>query len=231
MVKKTLFVVLLVMPTLLFAQQFGEDIVTLRNGSVIRGVIIEQTPNESLRLQTRDGNIFVFRFDEIQTIGRDMSGQRNQRGGNQREVSAFNRPRGYFGEVVLGAGINSWDGSNFSVSVINGFRVFPQFAVGLGVRVESFSYNDWRWWDYSGGIRSGVSVPVFLHLRSDFLNRRASPFVVTNIGAETYWGGAFAEFILGCSFNIGQRNRLSVGLGSRVTDGPISINLTTGFSW
>ena len=234
MIKKILFVVLLVMPTLLLAQQFGEDIVTLRNGSVIRGIIIEQTPNESIRLQTRDGNIFVFTFDEIQTIGREMSGRNVQRRDRPiREFSEFNNPRGYFGEVALGAGAGTVyviGVTDVSLSVINGFRFLPQFAIGLGVGVQSLSLS------FGGFSYSSNAFPVFLHLRSDFLDRRISPFIVVNSG--TTFSQPFAEVILGCSFSIGQRGRLSIGLrgksvgydmyyGGSVTTSGLSI----GFSW
>lgn len=35
------------------------DVVYLKNGSIIRGMIIEQIPNVSLKIQTKDGSIFV----------------------------------------------------------------------------------------------------------------------------------------------------------------------------
>ena len=42
--------------------QNNEDVVYLKNGSVIRGVIIEQVPYQTLKIQTKDGNIFVYNF-------------------------------------------------------------------------------------------------------------------------------------------------------------------------
>ena len=52
-----------------FAQQM-EDVVHLKNGGLIRGTIIEQVPGESLKVQTRDGNIFVYTMDEIAKISK-----------------------------------------------------------------------------------------------------------------------------------------------------------------
>jgi hypothetical protein len=40
------------------AQEAYEEVVYLKNGNVYRGLIIEQIPNESLKIQSRDGNIF-----------------------------------------------------------------------------------------------------------------------------------------------------------------------------
>lgn len=48
-----------------FSQNNFEEVVYLKNGSVIRGTIIEQIPNQTLKLQTKEGNIFVYKYDEV----------------------------------------------------------------------------------------------------------------------------------------------------------------------
>ena len=48
--------------------QNSVNVIHLKNGSMIKGVIIEQIPNESLKLRTYDGSIFVFKADEIEKI-------------------------------------------------------------------------------------------------------------------------------------------------------------------
>lgn len=47
------------------------DIVYLKNGSIIRGIIIEQIPNVSIKLKNKDGSIFVFKTDEILKLTRE----------------------------------------------------------------------------------------------------------------------------------------------------------------
>ena len=49
------------------AQQY-QEVVYLKNGSIIRGVIIEQIPNESLKIQTQGGSVFVFKMSEVAKI-------------------------------------------------------------------------------------------------------------------------------------------------------------------
>src|SRR5437867_3248764 len=51
-----------------------QDVVYLKNGGVIRGIVIEQVPGKSIKIQTRDQNIFVFTFDEIERITREPLG-------------------------------------------------------------------------------------------------------------------------------------------------------------
>ena len=40
--------------------------VYLKNGSIIKGLLVELIPNLSIKLQTIDGSIFVFKFEEIE---------------------------------------------------------------------------------------------------------------------------------------------------------------------
>jgi hypothetical protein len=49
-----------------------EEVVYLKNGSVIHGVIIEQIPNISIKIKTYDGNIFAFKIDEIEKITKEL---------------------------------------------------------------------------------------------------------------------------------------------------------------
>lgn len=48
-----------------------QDVVYLKNGSIIRGMIIEQIPGISLKLETRDGNVFVYKMEEIEKMTKE----------------------------------------------------------------------------------------------------------------------------------------------------------------
>ena len=47
------------------------EVVCLKNGSVFRGVIIEQIPNTSLKVQLRDKSSIACRYDEIEKITKE----------------------------------------------------------------------------------------------------------------------------------------------------------------
>ena len=70
MKKILLTTVFILTATILLAQNL-QDVVYLRNGSIIRGTIIEQVPNESLTIETADGSFFVFAIDEVERIRRE----------------------------------------------------------------------------------------------------------------------------------------------------------------
>lgn len=57
------------------------DVVYLKNGSVVRGTIVEQVPNESIKLETADGSIFVFKMSEVERIVREPVAGANKRQG------------------------------------------------------------------------------------------------------------------------------------------------------
>ena len=40
-----------------------QDVVYLKNGSIIRGLVIEQVPGKSLKIKTRDGSVFVYTME------------------------------------------------------------------------------------------------------------------------------------------------------------------------
>lgn len=48
------------------------DVVYLKNGSIIRGMIIEQTPNVSLKIQTKDGSVFVYKMEEVEKMAKEL---------------------------------------------------------------------------------------------------------------------------------------------------------------
>lgn len=54
-----------------FSQQTYQDVVYLKNGGIIRGMIIEQIPNKSLKIETADKSVFVYQIDEIEKMTKE----------------------------------------------------------------------------------------------------------------------------------------------------------------
>jgi queuine/archaeosine tRNA-ribosyltransferase len=50
------------------SQVHSKDILYLKNGSVINGMIIELVPNKSIKIKKTDGDIIVYSFDDIEKI-------------------------------------------------------------------------------------------------------------------------------------------------------------------
>ncbi|GHM99236.1 hypothetical protein WSM22_07260 [Cytophagales bacterium WSM2-2] len=47
------------------------DVVYLKNGSIIRGTLMESNPSVNVKIQTRDGSIFVFKIEEVLKVTRE----------------------------------------------------------------------------------------------------------------------------------------------------------------
>jgi hypothetical protein len=62
-----------VFSTALFSQTGPKDIVYLKNGSTIKGFVLEQIPNETVKIQTTDGNIYVFKMSEVERIVKETT--------------------------------------------------------------------------------------------------------------------------------------------------------------
>jgi hypothetical protein len=222
-----LFVIGMMLPATVQAQRY-EDVVHLKNGSVIRGIIVEQVPNESLKIETRDGNIFVYQMDEVEKMTKETTTSRSPRAGRstvnrvtrEQKFKEFNKPQGYLGivEVGGGLGLGNYAAQRASVSVINGYRFFPQFAVGIGVGLEAFFYT---WHNHNNGdtfTGSEGSIPIFLHLRSDFIDGKVTPYVAVNTGYNISWSGGYIDSKMidpsfGVSFNAGRKNHIMIGVG------------------
>ncbi len=223
------------------AQDF-EEVVYLKNGSVVRGLIVECVPGVSLQIQTRDGSTFVFRMDEVEKLTREFPERRYHKYGKASLVKHdFNKYKGYFGLLELGMapGLNGYDPFRAGLTIVNGYRILPQFAVGIGVGLQYYTNFD------------EATVPLFLHLRSDILNSKVSPFVAFNAGYNISFGGLYdgvmMEPSVGVGFNVGDSYRMTAGLGFSVDriqyevyafrntysfqDWAFALNIKVGFSF
>ena len=53
-------------------QQSMQDVVYLKNGSIIKGLVLEQVPDKSIKIQTRDGSILVYDMKEVEKIKKEF---------------------------------------------------------------------------------------------------------------------------------------------------------------
>ena len=73
MKRTILFFVCLMGMTFTFAQSSLQDVVYLKNGSIIRGDIIEYTPNDTVKIMTTDGSVFVYDFAQVEKFAKEQS--------------------------------------------------------------------------------------------------------------------------------------------------------------
>jgi hypothetical protein len=65
--------ILFVFAAPVMAQNSGVDVIYLKNGSVIRGSIFEQKPDEYIKIQSLDGNTYVYKPSEVEKITKEVN--------------------------------------------------------------------------------------------------------------------------------------------------------------
>ena len=140
-----------------------EDVLYLKNQWVIRGKILEQNGN-SIKIQSHEGNIFVFLTGEIEKI-------------TQEKVwgSFVYKTRGFANFTELGpliAGKTTIDGvttAAFSFQTVNGYK-FSQYAMaGIGIGADLYATQ--------------TVLPVFASFRGDLSKTgSAIPFYFADAG-------------------------------------------------
>lgn len=148
------------------------EVVHLKNGSMIRGVIIEQIPEQTLKIQTSDGSVFVYSYSEIAKITKEIP-QRNAR------VATLspNKPRtpikpSYMGMVDVGYSVDTRGvgAGRVEVSTSHGCLLIPYLYLGAGV---GFQY-------YHSA--SAFNIPIFANFRGYPMKGDIKPFLDLRIG-------------------------------------------------
>lgn len=66
------FIFIFLFSCIIYAQQ-ARDVIHLKNGSVIRGIITEMKPSENIKIQMADGSVFVYKMSEVLKMEKEHS--------------------------------------------------------------------------------------------------------------------------------------------------------------
>lgn len=196
-----------------------EDVVYLKNGAIIRGIIIEQVPDKTLEIMSNDKNYFVFKYDEIQKITRE----------NELSGTEDYKKKGFISIVELNYGfgvntLNTYKGSfvidgNFptiSLRSINGYKVNEMFEFGMGVGFEAFLDGD----------NKGAMIPLTLDGRMNFKKGKFSPVLNLNMGYSIgvqNSSGLAANPSIGIKYYLSKKTAFLFNLGYKVQQQNIKI--------
>jgi len=117
---------------LIAAQPNRPDVVYLKNGSIIRGEILEVVPNETIKIKTSNGRTLIFKMEEV------------ERAGKYKNEKVIPKPWGYFLMARLGPNIRFWEMSwDFSACIINGIQVNQYISLGIGAEATKYVYDEY----------------------------------------------------------------------------------------
>jgi len=200
----TLLVFVLI-SSIAIAQSNYQDVVYLKNGSIIRGVIIEQIPNQSIKIETADRSVFVYKMDEIERFTKEpVIGKANT---IQRKFDS--RPPHFIRIVELGyeIGTGTWGLDRVKFNFINSYQFTPFFSAGLGTGMRYYVDSDI------------FVLPIFTDLRATLLPGPVAPYIAIGLGysldtRHNFEGmGIMFSPNVGATFKITDKNSVNIGVG------------------
>lgn len=159
-----------------YGQNNMEDVVYLKNGGILRGIIIEQVPNQSIKIQTKDRNVFVFKFEEIEKMTKEYLPTDNS---NEKHKLTEFKKNGFIylaeinycpgvGDVKMGTQIIKNFDYSFGLRTVNGYQFNEHFTLGLGLGIDQY--------------RSATLIPISFDARATILKGKVSPIFTGNVG-------------------------------------------------
>ncbi len=189
---------------LLGGEVSAQDLVYLRNGSMIRGSVLEQEIGKSIKVQTQDGSIYVYPMSEVERVAKEKepaqqqvqqlaqqpARQRNANVGSTDYALLQERHRGLDFNVDLGYHIATAGGSGM---------FFTQ--LGLGKRFKSNFY-----W----GLGTGVMLPT---------SGKSDPIIPVTSDFRLYFPFHSSKLVLGGTMRLGyalnMADDITIGSGKR----------------
>ncbi|HEY8938386.1 MAG TPA: hypothetical protein VIM65_24365 [Cyclobacteriaceae bacterium] len=164
--------------------QVSRDVVYLKNGSVIKGTIVEIVPGSTIKIKTSDGSIFIYPMEEVIRTENEESSERPRRRDNERrseppaerEPSAYDHT-GYFMMFRVGPRVNNllYNSLDLNAGFINGIQMNEVVSLGVGIETTQYYFSS----DQATSIRM---TPVFLDARFYVPKRKVRPMFSFQFG-------------------------------------------------
>ncbi len=227
--RKILFLILAILMCGAAMAQNLQDVIYLKNGSVIRGTLIEQVP--SVKIRTSDGSIWVFEDDQVERIsaetktqqtnsqGMDMSVYADQptfssqRKRQPRNVGSLSHGLRLLCGFTYQQHINKYTCSVFDADISVGYQLTPKWYAGLGLGDQIY-LDYWYYGYYDVNPMLVAQMPVFLNIRYDAKPSGVSPMADFRFGYSVTadelvdYSGMYINPSLGIRYN-----RLSFSVG------------------
>jgi hypothetical protein len=181
MKKHILFVIILIITGFQLSAQKSKDVLYLKNGSIIRGKLIEIV-DDQYKMQTYDGSIFIYKTAEVEKFTKETPFF------DGRKVDGFG--------VAIEAGLligsqKSEYSAPFSFNFLLGLTSKTKNIISLGTGVEFIGRS---------------YTPLFIEYKYIFSDRKTSPFLFFRTGAIIPLGKDEESSTSAPIYNNGPRN-------------------------
>ena len=203
MKKVLLLLFMLVGISMYCAAQNYTEVVYLKNGSVIKGTIIEQVPNVSLKIKTGDGSLIICKMDEVDKITKEEMYTRDYRKDYNNRKMARKTLKGYKGFVDFGyiGDVSDYNASKVELSTSHGYQFNNYFFVGGGAALDYYTDADL------------FAIPIFANFKANFINKKVTPFADVKAGYSVGdVEGVYATVGLGVRFSLKGKKAINLTL-------------------
>lgn len=148
------------------------ETVYLKNGSIVKGMIVEIVPNVSCTVKTADGSIFVCNMADIVKITREIPAETSSAASGGTGLKQKPMDKGYEGVVELGYGAKTgkYGLDIVKLNIINGYRINQKFFVGAGTGLRILPESE------------TTMIPVFADFRASFMPKPVTPYASFSAG-------------------------------------------------
>lgn len=184
-----------------------QEVLYLKNGSIIKGTIIEQVPEETVKIQTYDGSLFVYPMSDVLKITKEKNNRVEDV--NDKKIKSGPKLIADFGGVFLD------DYGRIEVSATYGYQFNSYLYLGGGLGLGYEFTND-------------LVLPLFVELRYTPLKKKITPYIDVKYGVDAISGYSFFTPMIGCRVGMSENKGLNLGVGFEFYSG---ITMRVGFDF
>ncbi len=201
------------------------DVVYLKDGSVLKGLIVNYEQGATLKFRLQNGEEIVIIDSEIARIVQDVREPKansydeliNGQAKAKPKEQVYNfKERGFYNATMLGS-LNTRSGNEYKMGLsfhnVSGFQFSRWLGIGLGVGIETYGTDD-----------DEVIYPVFAEFRGYFNKKIKAPYYTLSAGygfmttnkkefITEARGGWMLHPAIGLRFNAKKRSNLTADIG------------------
>jgi hypothetical protein len=193
-----------------FAQNNMEDVVYLKNGSIYRGLIVEQILGESIKIKIVGGSVISFPVADVYKITKEptqaepvkkeprqeyehgMGFGFHHFGSDSTRLPAYKKNKRFFGTIEFRPGLN-----NIGLRVVRGYKFNRMAQFGLGIGVDGVYFG--KGISFGKGVydntnvNNGLYIPLYFQLSGELLKRKVTPYYYAEAGYAFHPANPFAN--------------------------------------
>ncbi len=191
----------------------SNDYIQLKDGSIIKGEIIEVITDQHIKIKTVEGNVLKYALSDVKKS--KIKGV-----GNVSSVKL--KSKGYYNYTNIGLlmGRNNYSNASVNFQMVNGFQFKNKYQIGIGTGINQFD--------------GSPLLPVYLDARYLFRDTEVTPFVELlggysfNLGGETNYYPMYSSYYAPAPVNgggitsglqFGVRNYVKENFGFTISGG------------